>query len=187
MANDAQFLIAERYSQALFSLAVEQGAEEAVAADLTALDAAYAESAELRYVASSPQLSRQQKAKALSAVLAKGKAHALTQQFIARLSLNNRLSVLTWIIAAYLRRLAEHKGEAAVQVTTALPLSKDDEKKLAAALEKSLSKKVRMDVVQDASLIGGLRLHMGSRMLDYSVKGRLERLGLTLKQAVQAA
>lgn len=180
MASNDSHLIAERYARALFELAAQTSALEAVENDLNALLPLVAEGV-LDRVLANPLLPRARKAQALEAVLTRGKAHALTRKFIGTLAENNRLAAIATIIHRFNDMLLEHRGEAMVEVQSANALSDAEYRALSDALSKSTGKKVRLRAGVDASLLGGLTLEFGGKLIDYSLASRLSRLRQTLK------
>lgn len=183
MANDASSMIAERYAHALFALSGEQGVRDAVERDLLDLQALLAESSELAGFVSNPLISRTQKAEAVDALLAKGKASELARKFVKRLALNARLGVLSAAAAVFHRLSAEARGEAEVEITSAAPMAAADIKALEAALGKTLARKVRAVEKQDPKLLAGFVINVDGKRLDYSLAGKLSRLSQALKHA----
>lgn len=180
-ANDRT--IAARYARAILELAVQQRETDPVAADLQQLAEAAASEAEFRHFLKNPLLPRDAKLAAMQAVLSKGRAHALTQRFIERLTLNNRLALLPLIASIYAEYLSELRNEVNVTATSAAPLSSADARALEQALAQALGKNVRITADINPDLIGGVVLKIGDMRLDYSVAGQLTRLGDTLKSA----
>jgi F-type H+-transporting ATPase subunit delta len=173
--------IAERYAQALLELADEQKQLDQVADDLRAIRAALAESEDLRELARSPLYSREQKTKAVEAVLTKLGSGELTRRFAMVVAQNRRLFALSGMIEGYLAELARRRGEVKAEVTAARPLSDTQNETLVAALRGAVGSKVQVDVTVDPSLIGGLVVKVGSRMIDDSLRTKLQRLQLAMK------
>ena len=181
MSSEAIGAIADRYSAALFALAEEKSAFEAVESDLKALKALLAESADLRRLVSSPVISRKDQGKAVIAIAQKAGWSDLTRNLLGLLAQNRRLFTISGVIDAFLARLAAQRGEVTAQVTTAKALTAAQKKSLAASLKKAVGKDVMLDVTVDASLLGGLVAKVGSRMVDSSLKTQLQQLTLALK------
>ena len=173
--------IAERYAQALLELADEQKQLDQVADDLRAVQAALAESEDLRELARSPLYSREQKTKAIEAVLTRLGSGELTRRFAMVVAQNRRLFALSGMIEGYLAELARRRGEVKAEVTAARPLSDTQNETLVAALRGAVGSKVQVDVTVDPSLIGGLVVKVGSRMIDDSLRTKLQRLQLAMK------
>lgn len=175
--------IAERYALALYELADEAKSLDAVAEDLSSLKSLVAESADLRKLIASPLIDRDQKAAAITAILEKGGANDLTRRFIGLSARNNRLFALPAMIDAYLAELARRRGEITAEVTSARPLKDDQLQALTDRLREKLGSKIAVEAKVDPSLIGGLIVRVGSRMIDASLKSKLQRLQYAMKGA----
>lgn len=178
-----QSVIAQRYVSALFALVTEQNSHDRVKADMLSLKSLFARSEQLRKLLVNPIISREQTEKAVDSVLAALDADQLTRKFFALLARNRRLAVAPAAIDAYLAMLAESRGELTVQVTTAQKLDTAETRTLTDALSKATGKVVELRTSEDPALIGGLQIRIGSRLMDGSVTGTLERLRQTLKAA----
>lgn len=175
--------LAGRYASALFDLADERKELDQVAEELKALKAAIAESEDLRRFIRSPLYDRDEQSKAMAAILDKAGAGELTRRFVLVVAHNRRLFALPGMIDAFLAELAHRRGEVTAQVTAANDLSDSQKDALLAALRKVVGGKVQMDLRIDRSLIGGLVVKVGSRMIDTSLRSKLERLELAMKGA----
>jgi F-type H+-transporting ATPase subunit delta len=173
--------LAARYAAALFDLADEAKQLDSVAGDLRAIRGLIAESADLRRLVRSPVLTRADQAKAMAAVLEKAGTSDLVRKFVGLVAENRRLFALTDMIEAFLADLARRRGEVTASVTSALPLSDAQTAALTEALRKAIGGKVAIETHTDASLIGGLIVKVGSRMVDSSIKSKLQRLTLVMK------
>ena len=184
MADDSRNAdVGARYAQALFELAEQNGALAAVESDLAGLKAAREESDDLRRFLGSPAFTAEQKGQALAAIAQAGNAHALTQKFLGLLAQNRRASALPAVVAAFQRLAAEKRGAVAAEVVTALPLSAAQKKGVAAALRKALGKDPEITTRVDPSILGGMKVRVGSRLFDASVKSKLDSLKFALKRA----
>ena len=172
---------AGRYAKALADLAEDAGALDAVERDLNALAGALDDSDELARFIRSPLFKVVQQRAVMHAILDKAQAHELTRGLLDALIANRRLALLPGVISAYQRLLAERRGEMEVVAVTAEPMSIAARKKLAGALKDALKRKVDVVNTVDPDIIGGLVLRIGSRMIDASVKHRLEALKSALK------
>ena len=173
--------LAARYAAALFDLADEAKQLDSVAGDLRAIRGLIAESADLRRLVRSPVLTRADQAKAMAAVLEKAGTSDLVRKFVGLVAENRRLFALTDMIEAFLADLARRRGEVTASVTSALPLSDAQTAALTDTLRKAVGGKVAIETHTDASLIGGLIVKVGSRMVDSSIKSKLQRLTLVMK------
>lgn len=184
MADDfKETEVGERYAQALFELALDAGSLDAVRADLEGLQAAIATSEDLRRVIASPAFGSEDKGKALVAVAMKLKADMLTLKFLGLLAENRRAGALQSIITGYKRLYDKHRGVVAAEVTTAVKLSAAQAKGVAKALAASLGKEPEITAVVDPSILGGIKVKVGSRLFDASLKTKLDSLKFALKRA----
>jgi F-type H+-transporting ATPase subunit delta len=184
LADDSkQTDVGARYAKALFELALETGALDAVAADLKSLKAAQAESADLRRLLQSPAFSAEDKGKALAAIGAAAQVSKTTQNFIGLLAANRRASALPVIISAFERLYAAHRGVVAAEVTTAIALTADQAQGVKAALGQALGQEPEITTRVDPTILGGLKVRVGSRLFDASLRSKLDSLKFALKRA----
>lgn len=181
MSSEATGAIAERYSAALFELAEQNSALDTVAADLKNLKAMIAESADLRRLLGSPVLSRSEQQRAVAALADKVGLAALTKNFLGLVARNRRLFALVGMAEAFLNRLAARRGEVTAQVASAVALTETQVDAIGAALKKVVGSNVTLDVTVDPGLLGGLVVKVGSRMVDGSLKTKLQHLQLAMK------
>src|SRR5262249_56543639 len=146
--------MAGRYATALFELALEANAVDAVKADLDRFDALVGESDDLRRLVRSPVFSAEVQGKALDAVLDKAGLGGLTAQFLKVVTANRRLFAVRDIIKAYRALVARHHGEISAQVTVAEPLSDAHRAAITDALKSVTGKDVGLDVKVDPAIIG---------------------------------
>jgi F-type H+-transporting ATPase subunit delta len=173
--------LAGRYAAALYDIAETAGTLDAVAADLRTISAMLVESADLRRLIASPVIDRGDQAKAMRALLERGGANELSLRFVGVVTDNRRLFVLPAIIEAYLRRLAERRGEVVAHVVSAQALAPAQVDKVTETLRRSLGSKVMVDLKVDPGLIGGLVVRVGSKLVDDSLRTKLTRLQLAMK------
>ncbi|HEV2186207.1 MAG TPA: F0F1 ATP synthase subunit delta [Stellaceae bacterium] len=173
--------LAERYAAALFELADERHELVAVAGDMRELRAMLHASADLLRLVRSPVLSRAEQGKAMAALAADAKLSKLSADFIAIVARNRRLFAVPAMIEAYLNKLAERRGEVTAEVIAAQQLTKAQEEALGEQLRRVVGGRVTMDVRVDPSLLGGMIVKIGSRMVDGSLKGQLQRLQLSMR------
>jgi F-type H+-transporting ATPase subunit delta len=173
--------IARRYARALFELAREQNAVDAVEADLTALASMLASSDDLARLADDATLKRKVQEAAMLAVADAAQFSPLTRNLLGTLAQKRRLPALAAVIAAAQDRIAEHKGETTATVVVARALDKAQVDAVAAALKKALGLNVKVNVIEDPSIMGGLVVRVGSMLIDSSVRTRLDRLTRALK------
>jgi F-type H+-transporting ATPase subunit delta len=173
--------LASRYATALYELADESRQLDAVAADLQQLKAMVGASAELRQLMMSPLLPRDAQAKAMADVVAHAGLSDLTRRFVGMLARNRRLYALVGIAAAFTAMLAAHRGEVTAEVVSATPLSAPQLEAVAAALRTAVGSKISIDQKVDPKLIGGLKVKVGSRLVDASLASKLQRMQLAMK------
>lgn len=173
--------LAGRYALALYELADQKKLLDEVAADLAALRTAIDDSADLRGLIRSPVYGRDEQAKAIGAVLEKAGAQQIVRNFVGVVAENGRLFALPRMIDGFLAELRRRRGEVTAKVICARPLSAAQEKELAETLQKTAGGKVQIDTKIDPSLLGGLIVQVGSRMVDGSLKSKLERMKFAMK------
>jgi F-type H+-transporting ATPase subunit delta len=105
----------------------------------------------------------------------------LTRDFLGVAAGNRRLFAVPAMIEAYLNQLAERRGEVTAEITTAQPLNETQQNTLAEQLRRAVGRRVTVDLRVDPSLLGGMIVKVGSRMIDGSLKSRLHRLQLAMK------
>ncbi|MBW7837388.1 MAG: F0F1 ATP synthase subunit delta [Sphingomonadales bacterium] len=175
--------VAGRYAVALFELAADGNALDQVAADLKALADLVEKSADFRRLVTSPALGRDDQAKGLFAVLEGSGIAPLTRNFLGVIANNGRLSLLADMIAAYATLLAHHRGEVTAEVTSATPLSEGQMAALKAKLKAIAGRDVTLQAHTDSSILGGLVVKLGSRMIDSTLKTKLNNLQTAMKEA----
>jgi F-type H+-transporting ATPase subunit delta len=173
--------LAGRYAAALYDIAETAGTLDAVANDLRTVQRMIEESEDLRRLIRSPILDRADQAKAMRALLERAGAGDLTLRFVGVVTENRRLFALPQIIDAYLRRLAERRGEVVAHVSSARTLSEPQVARITETLRRSLGSKVVVDLRVDPGLIGGLVVRVGSKLVDDSLRTKLMRLQLAMK------
>jgi F-type H+-transporting ATPase subunit delta len=173
--------LSERYAKALFELADEAKALDQVAADLRQLRGFLDDSADFRRLIRSPVVSRLEQGKAVAAVAEQAGFSAITRNFLGVAARNRRLFILPGVIAGYLKELASRRGEVTAEVTAARALTPAQAEAVNEQLRKAVGSKVSVDLRIDPSLIGGLVVKVGSRMVDASLKSKLARLQLAMK------
>ncbi|WP_146344237.1 F0F1 ATP synthase subunit delta [Falsiphaeobacter marinintestinus] len=174
--------IAQRYAAAIFEIAKERKNLSGLETSINDLEAALNESADLRGVISSPLLSRAEQEAAISAVAKKMKLAGVMQNALALMAQKRRLFVVPALLRALRDQLADERGEITADVTTAQPLTDAQSKKLAETLTKRVGKAVTMNTAVDESLIGGLVVKVGSKMIDTSIRSKLASLQNVMKE-----
>ena len=183
MATDDTSLagVAGRYASALFELALSEKAETAVEGDLGKFERLLAESADLTQMVRSPVISADEQVKALSVLLPKAGLGSLTSNFLMVVARNRRLFAVPGMIAGFRSLAAKARGEVTASVASAIPLTDAQMSELKASLKASVGKDVTLDTKVDPSLLGGLVVKLGSRMIDNSLKTKLSNLKIALE------
>jgi F-type H+-transporting ATPase subunit delta len=175
--------MAGRYATALFELALEANAIEAVKDELDRFDALIAESADLTRLVRSPVFSADEQLQALSAVLERAGIGGLAANFLKLVVSNRRLFAVRDMIKAFRNLVAKHKGEATAEITVAETLKDQHVDALRAALKSVTGKDVDLDVKVDPAILGGLVVKLGSRMVDNSLRTKLNAIKHAMKEA----
>ena len=176
--------MAGRYAGALFELAREDKAIDTVMADLEQFDALVASSPDLTRLVRSPVFGADEQLKALSAILAKAGITGLATNFLRVITTNRRLFALREIIRGYRALVARHKGEISAQITVAEKLSDKNLDALKSALKTVTGgKDIDLDIKIEPAIIGGLIVKVGSRMVDSSLRTKLNAIKFAMKEA----
>jgi F-type H+-transporting ATPase subunit delta len=175
--------VSGRYATALFELARDEKSVDAVKADLDRFDALLTGSAELKRLVRSPVFSADVQLKALSAVLDKAGITGIAANFLKVLTTNRRLFAVGEVIRAFRALVAKFKGEATADVTVAEQLNDKNLDALKTALKSVTGKDVVLNVKVDPSIIGGLVVKLGSRMVDSSLRTKLNSIKHAMKEA----
>ena len=175
--------MAGRYATALFELAREANAIDAVKADLERFDALVAESADLARLVRSPVFSADEQLQALTAVLDRAGISGTAANFLKLVTRNRRLFAVRDMIKTYRALVAQHHGEATAEVRVAEQLKDEHVAALRAALKAVSGRDVDLDVKIDPAIIGGLVVKLGSRMVDTSLRTKLNALKHAMKEA----
>jgi F-type H+-transporting ATPase subunit delta len=173
--------LAERYAAALFDLADERRMLDEVATNLRDLRAMLQASGDFLRLIRSPGLSRGQQAKAIGMLAERSGLSPLVRDFLAVVARNRRLFAVPVMIESFLAKLAARRGEVTAEVLAAQSLSEAQLAALNEQLRRSIGSRVTVDVRIDPGLIGGLVVKLGSRMVDGSIKSKLQRLQLAMK------
>jgi F-type H+-transporting ATPase subunit delta len=179
--NTAVSIIANRYATALFELADDQSRLDEVAADLTRLVSSIDESQDLQRLVRSPILNRKDQGKAMTSVLEAMEVGELTKNFVGLIAQNRRLFALTDMVKGFLDELARRRGEVTAEVTAARSLSESQVAALQESLQRSLGGKVSISHEVDPTLIGGMVVKVGSRMVDTSLRTQLNKIQIAMK------
>lgn len=174
--------VAGRYATALFEIANESGSLDKVESDLLALEAALAESADLRDMIASPVFSREDMSAAIAAIAARMGLGREVTSTLGLMAANRRLFALPGLIAAVKGLIAHKRGVVTAEVTSAKPLNDAQLATLRETLKASVGRDIVLSVTVDESLIGGMVVKVGSRMIDSSIRSKLANLQNVMKE-----
>jgi F-type H+-transporting ATPase subunit delta len=174
--------VAGRYANALFELALEEKALEKVEQDLNRFNQALDAVDDLRRLVKSPVFSAEEQEHAIAAILDKMQIEGLSANFLKLIARNRRLFAAPDMIKAFRLALARHRGQTSAEVTSAAKLEDGQVRALQAALNAALHKDVQLDQKVDATLLGGLVVKVGSRMVDSSLRTKLNSLKHAMKE-----
>lgn len=174
--------IAARYATAVFELAKESQQLESLEKDLGDIEALLGESAEFKDLISSPVYGREQQGAAIGAIAGKMGLSGIVTNALGLMAAKRRLFVLPQLAASLRAMIAEEKGEITADVVAATALSAAQQDELAASLKVSTGKDVKINTTVDESLIGGLIVKVGSKMIDTSIRSKLNALQNTMKE-----
>ena len=174
--------IAARYATAVFELAKEEKSVAKIESDLDALEAALNDSEDFRDLIASPVYSRDAQGKAIIALAKKMGLTTIMTNVLALMAQKRRLFVLPQLVGALRAQIAEDKGEVTADVVSAKALTKTQTDKLAKTLKERVGKDVKINATVDESLIGGLIVKVGSKMIDTSIASKLNSLQNAMKE-----
>jgi F-type H+-transporting ATPase subunit delta len=185
LAGEEHFVsgVAGRYATALFDLAREANSIDAVQADLTRFDTLVAESPDLARLVRSPVFSAAEQLSALSLVLERAGIGGLPAQFLKLVTKNRRLFAVRDMVRAFRNLVAQHRGETTAEVTVAEQIKDDHVAALRNALKAVSGKEVDLKIKVDPAIIGGLVVKLGSRMVDSSLRTKLNSIKHAMKEA----
>ncbi len=171
-----------RYATALFELASDADSVDQTSSDLTSIGEMLDGSDDLMRLVRSPVFSSEEQWQALGAVLAEAGIKGLVSNFVGLVAKNRRLFALRDMIIAYGKLVAHARGEVSAEVTSADKLSAAQVKKLKAALKEQVGRDVQMEEKVDPDILGGLIVKVGSRMVDSSLRTKLNNLKIAMKE-----
>ena len=174
--------MAGRYATALFELALESKKLEKIEAELNIFNGLLEGSQDLQRLVRSPVFSAEEQRRAIAAIAGKAKISGITVNFLELIALNRRLFAVQDMIRAFHALAARHRGEVTAQVTSANKLSPEQIKALMASLKSVIGQDVKLNSHVDPALLGGLVVKVGSRMIDSSLKTKLDNLQFAMKE-----
>ncbi len=180
-------ILAQRYALALLELSEEKGQTDAVMADMDVLGEAIAGNRDFTLVSTHPRFHSEKTCAVVKQIAASAKLNEITAAFLTRVAINRRLALLDHMIDSFREQLAKLRGQSTALVTTACALTQEQKSELVAQLSKLVGGTVDVVVKEDKSLLGGLMVKFGSRLIDVSVKGKLAQIERQLKTQREAA
>jgi len=180
--DDTPSGVAGRYATALFELALEEQALDQVEQDLNRFNQALDAAEDLRRLVKSPVFTADEQQRAMAAVLDEVKIEGLTANFLKLVARNRRLFATPDMIKAFRTLLARHRGQTSAEVISAAALEEGQIRALQTALKAALHKDVQLEQRVDATLLGGLIVKIGSRMIDNSLRTKLNSLKTVMKE-----
>jgi len=174
--------IAQRYATAVYELAQQDKKIPVIEGDLDSLQSSLGDSEDFRNLIHSPIYSRDEQAAAIAAIAKKMKLSPIMSNTLALMAQKRRLFVLPQLVKTLRETIAEAKGEITAEVVSAKPLTKAQSDKLAKSLKATSGKNVTLNASVDESLIGGLVVKLGSKMIDTSVRAKLNSLQNAMKE-----
>jgi F-type H+-transporting ATPase subunit delta len=181
ISGGIQASLAGRYAIALFELANEQKQLDAVSESLAALKQALADSEDFRALTTSPLIGRDQALRAVAATAAAMKVDPISANFLGVLAKNRRLAELGNVIRAFNTLAARHRGEITAEVTSAHKLDEGQVDAIRQNLRTRYGSDIAVDLSVDPAILGGLVVKIGSRMIDGSIRTKLNTLAQAMK------
>jgi F-type H+-transporting ATPase subunit delta len=178
---NVQASLAGRYATALFELASESKAIEAVELSLAKVQTALSDSADFASLTADASVSRQDAQKAVAAIAKTLKLDTLTAKTLGVLAENRRLAETGSVAKAFATLAASHRGEMTAEVTSAHPLNAAQSKAIAAKLKARIGRDVSITSKIDPAILGGITIKIGSTLIDNSIATRLNSLATAMK------
>ncbi len=182
MATEQTDAVSRVYAQALLSLAKQNNDLDGIAQEVSDLGQLLTDNADLGKLVSSPVIA-DAKRRDMIQRLFEGKTSDTVYKFIQVLSRKGRLAALPGVCTAFAGLVAQERGQIDVEATVAQELDADTAARVARDLGEAMNKTVNLQQTVDASLIGGMRLRIGDRLIDASVATRLKNAANRLAAA----
>lgn len=176
--------LAGRYAKALFELAEKNKSSAQIEGDLQQLLRVVNEVPELHAAINNPAISKTVIDGVMSQILNKSGANKLTVSFISVLVQNNRIKYLASVVASYVNIMMQNRSEENAFITTSTPLNQKQITEIEQSLSKALGHKIKPVTAVNADLLGGIVVRIGSKMLDASISGQLNRMEVLNKKAI---
>ena len=171
-----------RYAKALYELAAEKKLIPRIVEDFQDIKTLLENNNLFSNMINNPSISKADKQSSVIAILKKMKADKLTIMFCGTLAVNGRLNYLKQIQDVFLSLVSKINGEVQAEVTSSAKLDKDQQKKVETAISEATGvKKISLSLKVDETLIAGLIVKIGSKMIDSSIKTKLNRLEIAMR------
>lgn len=174
-------LVTKSYSEILFDLAKEENLLEAMGDEINAIAGIFSQNADYMNFLTSPQIDKEEKIKTVDAVFGE-KVSKLSSNFLKVLISNGRISYIESISRYFKTLMRDYLGIAYVEAITATPMSDEQKNSLIEKLENKLNKKIELNNIVNESIIGGMKILVGEKSIDASIKTRLSELQLQLSK-----
>ena len=174
--------VASRYARAIFDLVLESDEVAELENNVESLSEALGNSQELRDLIASPLYTRDDQKAAIVAIGTKMKLLANLTNTLALMASKRRLFVMDSFLRQLKILIAEHKGEITADVVSAKSLTQGQTDKLAKAIEERVGKEIKINASVDESIIGGIVIKVGSKMIDTSLRSKLNSLQTVMKE-----
>ena len=181
-AEDTPSGVAGRYATALFELGLEANALDRILNELNRFHEAMDAVDDLARLVKSPVFTADEQQRAISAILEQMRIEGLTANFLKLIAKNRRLFALPDMIKAFRALVARHRGQTSAQVISAAKLEDGQVRALQSTLKAALEKDVQLEQRVDPTLLGGLVVKVGSRMIDTSLRTKLISLKQVMKE-----
>lgn len=184
MSDENSFVagVSGRYATALFGLASESGSVDAVADDMAALERAIAGSTDLQGLIKNPLLGRDDQIRGIVAIAEKAGFNPLSCKFLGLVANNRRLFFVSQMIKDFAKLVSVARGEISADVASAAPLTDAQIGRVKDALAEVVGQDVKLRTSVDESLLGGLVIKVGSRMIDNSLRTKIQNLKVAMKE-----
>ena len=181
-AQNRQSVSVSRYANALFQLAKEAKVIDTVSNDLTSLEVTINSDVEILKFIQNPSIKKSLKVQFFNTVSQKLELSKLTENFIGLIIKKNRVHYILEMIRAFNDLLSELKGIKSANITSAYELSDEEVSKIKMKLKDKFNSDFNINLLTESSLIGGLKIQVGSQMIDSSIKNQLNLLKAKMKE-----
>ena len=176
-------LVSDRYASALYDLAAEKKLVDPVLKDLSNLKNILKDNKDISLVVKSPLITSNDKLNIFESLLKKINANELTSTFLKVIEKNKRFSNLASIITQFMNINSQKRGDVLADITSADELNDDQKNNITNQLKSILGDKLSLSFDVDKSIMGGLIVKVGSKMIDTSLANKINKLKIAMKGA----